>query len=75
MESQEPQDVEMRIVIYSLLSAEGSLQSQMVSFLRYFYSPLEGATKLKFLPFCSSLDVLLHGIVFFMPKSKISASG
>ena len=35
-----------------------------------FYSKVEGATKLKFGPFCSPWDVLLPGIVFFA-KVKI----
>ena len=33
-------------------------------FLRSFYSTVEGAMKLKFAPFCSSLDAFSYGIIF-----------
>ena len=33
-------------------------------FLRTYYSRVEGAMKLKFAPFCSSLDALSYGILF-----------
>ena len=34
--------------------------------LRPFYSELEGATKLKFAPFCSSRDALSDGTLFLL---------
>ena len=39
-----------------------------VNFLLSFYSSLEGGMKLKFVPFCSPSDVLLHGIIFCQIK-------
>ena len=37
-------------------------------------TPLEGAMKLKFMPFCSSRDALSDEIIF-LPKSKFSDFG
>ena len=51
-----------------------SIQLQHISGDRYaivpFISSLEGAMKLKFIPFCSPCDMLLHATIF--GKVKIS---
>ena len=50
--------------MYLVYSKISRLFQDRAHSLSTFYSTVEGATKLKFVPFCSPSDVLLPGIIF-----------
>ena len=52
------------LVIHGSFVKISECKNQRLPHSYYYNSSLEGATKLKSVPFCSPWDVLLHGILF-----------